>query len=165
VPTTNLIGRADDIDSVTARLANTRLLTLSGVGGCGKTRLALEVARTEVEHYADGVWLIELGPIADPALVAPRVAAVLGARETAEEQISTTLARVVGQRNLLLVLDNCEHLLDACAQLVDVLLGTCPRLRVLATSREPIGIGGEVAWRVPSLALPDAESGCAHLLR
>jgi non-specific serine/threonine protein kinase len=153
-----LIGRSEDFKAVTARLANTRLLTLSGVGGCGKTRLALEVARAEVEHYADGVWLIELGPIADSALVALRVAAVLGVLETADEQITTTLARVVCQRNVLLVLDNCEHLLDACAQLIDVLLGNCPYLRVLATSREPIGIGGEVAWRVPSLKVPDADA-------
>ena len=100
---------------------------------------------------------IELGPLADPALVTPRVATALGVRETAEQPLTSALSNALRQRHMLLVLDNCEHLLDACAQLIDGLLRTCPDVRVLATSREPVGIGGEVAWRVPSLELPDAE--------
>jgi predicted ATPase/DNA-binding XRE family transcriptional regulator len=158
VPMTSLVGREDAIDEVRRRLADTRILTLTGVGGCGKTRLAVEVARSVIEGYADGVWLVELGPLFDSAVVAQRVAAVVRVRETAEQPLVTTLANALRHRNTLLVLDNCEHLLDACSQLVDSLLRACPEVRVLATSREPIGIGGEAVWRVPSLALPEADS-------
>ena len=154
--TTRLIGRETAIRDVAARLADTRLLTLTGVGGCGKTRLALEVARAMIGSYADGVWLVELGPLVDPALVPPRVATALGVREMADRPLIDALANALRDRRLLLVLDNCEHLLDACARLIDGLLKTCSDLKVLATSREPIGIDGEVAWRVPSLPLPDA---------
>ena len=129
-----------------------------GVGGCGKTRLALEVARTVVEHYTDGVWLVELGPLVDPSLVPQRVAVALEVREKAKEPLTTALANALRLRNVLLVMDNCEHLLDACALLVDDLLKACPGLSVLATSREPIGIGGEMAWRVPSRVVPEADS-------
>jgi len=156
--TTRLIGRETAIDEVVGRLADTRLLTLTGVGGCGKTRLALEVGRSLIDDYRDGVWLVELGPVVDPALVAPRVAAVLGIRETAEQSLAGVLASALRDRQILLILDNCEHLLDACAHLIDGLLKACPDLKVLATSREPIGIDGEVAWRVPSLAVPEAAS-------
>ncbi len=156
--TTRLIGRETAIDEVVGRLADTRLLTLTGVGGCGKTRLALEVGRSLIGDYRDGVWLVELGPVVDPALVAPRVAAVLGIRETAEQSLAGVLASALRDRQILLILDNCEHLLDACAHLIDGLLKACPDLKVLATSREPIGIDGEVAWRVPSLAVPEAAS-------
>jgi transcriptional regulator with XRE-family HTH domain len=157
-PTTSLVGREDATVEIRRRLAGTRLLTLTGVGGCGKTRLALEVARTVVEDNSDGVWLVELGPLADPSLVPQRVAIALEVREKAEEPLTTALANALRDRHLLLVLDNCEHLLDACAQLVDDLLKACPGLSVLTTSREPIGIRGEVAWRVPSLAVPDPAS-------
>ncbi len=156
--TTRLIGRETAIDEVVGRLADTRLLTLTGVGGCGKTRLALEVARSLLDDYRDAVWLVELGPVVDPALVAPRVAAVLGIRETAEQSLAGVLASALRDRQILLIVDNCEHLLDACAHLIDGLLKACPDLKVLATSREPIGIDGEVAWRVPSLAVPEAAS-------
>jgi non-specific serine/threonine protein kinase len=141
------------------RLALSRLLTLTGVGGCGKTRLALEVSRAVLQRFTDGVWLVELAPLAVATLVPQTVAAVFNLRETPEQPIATALASSLRGRNLLLVLDNCEHLLDACAQLVDVLLRACPDVRVLATSREPLGINGELAWRVPSLQVPDL----AHL--
>src|SRR6266852_3429118 len=157
-PTTSLVGREGAIHEIRRRLAETRLLTLTGVGGCGKTRLALEVARTVVERYANGVWLVELGPLVDPTLVPQRVAAALDVWEKAEEPLTIALTHVLRQRQLLLVLDNCEHVLDACARLADDLLKACPGLSVLATSREPIGIGGEMAWRVPSLVVPEAES-------
>jgi len=150
-PTTSLVGREGATHEIKRRLAETRLLTLTGVGGCGKTRLALEVARTVVEHYADGVWLVELGPLVDPSLVPQRVAVALEVREKAKEPLTTALANALRLRNVLLVLDNCEHLLDACALLVDDLLKACPGLSVLATSREPIGILGEMA------------GGCRHL--
>ena len=152
---TSFLGREREVAEVRARLAAGRLLTLTGVGGCGKTRLALEVARVVLDQYPDGVWLVELGPTADAALVPHSVAAVVGARETAGQSTVNALASRLRARRLLLVLDNCEHLLDACAQLVDVLLRACPEVRVLATSREALGITGEVAWRVPSLPVPD----------
>lgn len=153
----SFVGREQELAQITVRLAGARLLTLTGVGGCGKTRLALEVARTfiQVQDYPDGVWLVELGPLTDSALVAHEVAAVLGVRQAPQEPLLTALASALARRRLLLVLDNCEHVLDACATLIDGLLKSCPDLTVLATSREPIGIGGEVAWRVPSLAIPD----------
>src|SRR6266851_3899331 len=144
-------------------MSETRLLTLTGVGGCGKTRLALEVGRGMLGSYADGVWLVELGPLVCPAAVAPRVAGALGIREIAEQPLSLTLVNALRHRRMLLVLDNCEHLLDACAALVDALLRACPELRILATSREPIGIVGEVAWRVPSLAVPEATATVEQL--
>jgi non-specific serine/threonine protein kinase len=106
-------------------LGGTRLLTLTGVGGCGKTRLALDVPRAAIDDYADGVWLVELGPLADPVLVGPHVATVLRVRETAEQTLEVALLNGLRQRTTLLVLDNCEHVLDACAQLIDVLLKAC----------------------------------------
>jgi len=160
---TRLIGRDRAVREVAQKMSETRLLTLTGVGGCGKTRLALEVGRGMLGSYADGVWLVELGPLVSPAAVAPRVAGALGIREIAEQPLSLTLVNALRHRRLLLVLDNCEHLLDACAELVDALLRACPELRILATSREPIGIVGEVAWRVPSLAVPEATATVEQL--
>jgi len=130
-------------------------VTLTGVGGCGKTRLALEVSRAVLDQYPDGVWLVELGPLADVALVPHSVAAVLGVRQAAGQTSISALTTRLRERRLLLVLDNCEHLLESCAALIDALLRACPDIRVLATSREPLRISGEIAWRVPSLAVPD----------
>jgi non-specific serine/threonine protein kinase len=153
---TSFVGREQELIEVSAPLSTARLLTLTGVGGCGKTRLALEVARDAVPRYVDGVWLVELGPVPDPMLVPGRVAGVLGVNESPDEPVTTSLIAALASRNMLLVLDNCEHLLQACAVLVDALLRSCPDLHILATSREPLGIAGEVAWRVPSLAVPDS---------
>ena len=139
------------------RLERARLVTLTGVGGCGKTRLALEVARAIAPKYPDGVWLVELGPLSDPALVAQQVGAVLAVRESPGQPLAIALIRALAGRRVLLVLDNCEHLLQACAELLDALLRGCPSCTSLATSREPVGIDGEVAWRVPSLAVPDPQ--------
>ena len=136
----SFIGRDQELAHVIARLEGARLLTLTGVGGCGKTRLALEVARAIVPKYPDGVWLIELGPLSDPALVAQQVGAVLTVRESPDQPLTTALIRALAGRRVLLVLDNCEHLLQACAVLLDTLLRGCPELHVLATSREPVGI-------------------------
>jgi predicted ATPase/class 3 adenylate cyclase len=157
----SFVGRDQELVDVVARLENARLLTLTGVGGCGKTRLALEVGRQVLAGYDGGVWLVELGPLTDPALVAHRVGAVLGVRERPEVPIIRALATALGNRHLLVVLDNCEHLLDACAVLVQSLLSTCPRLQVLATSREPLSTGGEVVRRVPSLPVPDSSAAPA----
>jgi predicted ATPase/DNA-binding XRE family transcriptional regulator len=157
-PVTRLIGRDEAVLEVMRKLDQTRLLTLTGVGGCGKTRLALEVARMLTGSYADGVWLVELAPVTEPRAVGPRVAAVLGIGESAEQPLTAMLASALRHRQMLLLLDNCEHVLDASARLIDALLRGCAGLRVLTTSREPIGIGGEMTWRVPSLTLPDAAS-------
>jgi non-specific serine/threonine protein kinase len=136
-------------------LGETRLLTLTGSGGCGKTRLALAVASELVEGFEDGVWMVELAPLAEPSLVAQAVASTLGVREQPGRSLTETLLDYLASKRVLLVLDNCEHLIEACAELAELLLRSCSELRVLATSREALGIAGEVAWPVPSLSLPD----------
>ncbi|HET8630957.1 MAG TPA: helix-turn-helix domain-containing protein [Thermomicrobiales bacterium] len=154
---TSFIGRERERAEVARRLAGTRLLTLTGVGGVGKTRLALEVARGLADEYPDGVWLVELAALAEPALVPAAVARSVGVREQPGRAPADALAEALGPRRLLLVLDNCEHLLDACAALAARLLRAGPHLRILATSREPLGVPGEVAWPVPPLAVPDED--------
>jgi non-specific serine/threonine protein kinase len=156
VSVTSLIGREQELGEVVRRLMGARLLTLTGIGGCGKTRLALEAAWTVCERYPDGVWLVELAPVADPSLVPHLVATAVGVRAAADQTVTGALTTALRNRHLLLVLDNCEHLLDACARLVDDLVRSCAELQVLATSREALGLTGEVAWRVPSLAIPPA---------
>ena len=136
-------------------LQDTRLLTLTGSGGCGKTRLALAVAREVVGSFEDGVWLVDLAPLADPSLVPQALASTLGAREQPARSLSETLWDYLGSKKVLVVLDNCEHLIETCAELVEALLRSCPELRILATSREALGIAGEISWSVPSLTLPD----------
>jgi predicted ATPase/DNA-binding CsgD family transcriptional regulator/Tfp pilus assembly protein PilF len=133
----------------------TRLLTLTGVGGSGKTRLALEVARDLVETYPDGTWLVQLAPLSEEVLVPKAVAEALKVPERPGEPLPDTLSEVLRDRQLLLILDNCEHLIEAIARLVDLLLDSCPRLRILATSREGLGVEGEIRWVVPSLSVPE----------
>ena len=152
---TSFIGREKEIEAVKSLLARTRLLTLTGSGGCGKTRLGLQVAAEVLENYPQGVWFVELAPLADPALVPQSVAQVLDISEEAGKPLLQTLVAALKERKILLVLDNCEHVLDVCAQLVDTLIRACPDVRVLASSREGLGIGGETIYRVPSLSLPD----------
>ena len=155
---TSFIGRERALAEVTRLLDTTRLLTLTGPGGTGKTRLALQVAAGLLDHYPRGVWLVELAPLADPAGVPAAVAAAVGVREEAGQPLLATLVAALRERWLLLVLDNCEHLLDAGATLVEALLRGCPHMTLLATSREVLGISGETVWRVPSLVLPDGPS-------
>ena len=138
-------------------LSATRLLTLTGVGGSGKTRLALEVARDLLEAYPDGVWLVELAPLSEEVLVPKAVAEALEVPERSAGPLADTLAEVLRNRELLLVLDNCEHLLEASARLVDKLLDSCPRLSILATSREALRVEGEVRWPVPPLSVPERQ--------
>jgi predicted ATPase len=151
---TSFIGREREMGEVKEFLATTRLLTLTGSGGCGKTRLALQVAADLLEAYADGVWLVELAALADPTLVPQTVASALGVREQPVRPLTETLVDYLQPKVLLLILDNCEHLLTASAQLANALLRSCPRLRMLASSRQGLGIAGERTYRVPSLSLP-----------
>lgn len=151
---TSFIGREREIPQVKGFLSTTRLLTLTGAGGAGKSRLAFQVAAEALEEFADGVWVAELASIADPALVPQAVVSILGVSEQPGRPLTDTLAGYLRHRSLLLVLDNCEHLGAACAQLVNALLHECPTLRILATSRVPLSVSGEMLWRVPSLSLP-----------
>ena len=192
----SFIGREREIGEIKHLLSRTRLLTLTGAGGCGKTRLALRVASDLVNEGTgnrgqgnraspslpqtwvregrgergpaptqssvlspesfEGVWLVQFAPLTDSALVPRAVAAALGVRGGPGRPLLATLAAALAPRRLLLVLDNCEHLIGACARLAETLLRACPHLRILATSREPLRIPGEVTWRVPSLTLPDS---------
>ncbi len=155
-PPTTLIGRTREVAAITALLGTSRLLTLTGSGGCGKTRLALAVASSVLETgtHAGGCWLVELASLTDHALVPQTVAAALGVREEPQRPLVATLADALRTAATLLVLDNCEHLGAACAALVRTLLDTCPLLQVLATSRERLHLPGEAVLRVSSLAFP-----------
>ena len=152
---TSFVGREALLSQVKARLGTVRLLTLTGSGGGGKTRLALQAAADLLEHYPDGVWLVEMAALSDPALVAQTVAAVLGVREQPGRTVTESLAEYLKPRTLLLILDTCEHLVEGCAPLADALLRTCPSLRILATSRAPLGVAGENIEAIPPLSLPD----------
>ncbi len=161
LPTGNLpgalssfIGRQREMAEVERLLADYRLLTLTGAGGCGKTRLALQVAGALQDSYPDGVWLVEFAPLADGDLVPQALAAVLGVREQPGQPLSGSLIEYLQRRELLLLFDNCEHLIGDCARLAAGLLAACPGVCLLATSREPLGVHGEGVWVVPPLSLP-----------
>ena len=149
------IGREREVAEIGRLVSDRRLLTLRGPGGCGKTRLALAVAQELVEEFEDGVWWVELAPISEPELVPRTVASVLGLREKPDLPFTEALVAFLRSRNLLLILDNCEHLIEACASLVDTLLNSCGHLRVMATSREDLRVAGESSWMVPSLTVPE----------
>jgi predicted ATPase/class 3 adenylate cyclase/DNA-binding NarL/FixJ family response regulator len=152
---TSFVGRRAQIGDVQRLIAENRLVTLTGAGGAGKTRLAVEVADRTADQFSGGVWYVDLAPITDRGLVPLAVARALGLADQPGRSTTDTVLRFVSDRDVLVVLDNCEHLLDACAALIVALLGACPGLRFLATSREPIAVAGEVTWRVPSLSLND----------
>ncbi|MBI5305692.1 MAG: tetratricopeptide repeat protein [Chloroflexi bacterium] len=166
IPLTRFIGREKEIAEVKRLLdpsgfrasdpkgLGTRLLTLTGAGGAGKTRLALQVADDLLAAFPDGVWLIELASLADPALVPHSVASIFDLRQAGQVTAIDLLKNFLHAKNGLLVLDNCEHVIHACAQLVETLLTSCPDLKILATSREGLNIAGEITFRVPPLALP-----------
>jgi predicted ATPase/DNA-binding CsgD family transcriptional regulator len=154
----SFVGREREIDELRTLLADgARLLTLTGPGGTGKTRLALEVATRIVGHFEDGVWWVELAPISDPNLVPQAVARVLNVHESPGRPVTEAIVEDLRELEVLLVLDNCEHLVGACADLVGVLLRSCPHLGILATSREVLGIAGERNFPVSPLSLPDPE--------
>jgi non-specific serine/threonine protein kinase len=146
---------------VRALLGESRLVTLTGMGGAGKTRLALEAAAELADGPGDGAWFADLAPLSDPDLVAVTVADVLGVRLEPGRAGPEALASAVGDQSLLVVLDNCEHVIGSCAKLADVLLHDCPNLALLATSREPLGIAGEHVYRVPSLGVPAEDADAA----
>jgi predicted ATPase/DNA-binding SARP family transcriptional activator/DNA-binding CsgD family transcriptional regulator/Flp pilus assembly protein TadD len=152
----SFVGREHEAREVRRLLAMTRLMTLTGVGGSGKTRLALKVASDLAGAYPDGAWQVELAPLSETELVPQAVASALGVPEQPGRPLLQTLGDALRPRKMLLVVDNCEHLVDACARLVNALLDACPKLRILATSREPLGVPGEVLWTVPPLSLPNA---------
>ena len=151
---TSFVGRARALDEVAGLLGESRLVTVTGPGGVGKTRLAGEVAARAASRFADGAWLVELAGVTDPARVPSAVAGVLGVRERPGVPMSDSLAAVLARQQMLLVLDSCEHVVAAVAQLCGALLPAADDMRVLATSREPVGVSGEARYRLPPLALP-----------
>jgi predicted ATPase/class 3 adenylate cyclase/DNA-binding CsgD family transcriptional regulator len=156
VQLTSFVGREAEIDDVRRLLADNRLVTLTGAGGAGKTRLAVEIAARIASAFGDGVWYVDLAPVTHSVVVPVTVSRALGLPDQQGRSTMDTLLRFVRDRQLLVVIDNCEHVLDATAELVMALLGGAPGLTVLATSREPIGVTGEATWRVPSLSVADA---------
>lgn len=152
---TTFVGRAREMAEVKRLLETTRLLTLTGTGGTGKTRLSLQVAADVLERFPHGVWLVEFATVSDPLLVPESIANAVDVREEAGRPPLDTLADALRTRRLLLVLDNCEHLISACAQIASALLRRCPELIILASSREPLSIDGETIWPVPPLTVPE----------
>ena len=154
IPFTSFIGREREIEEVKLLLSSTRLLTLTGVGGIGKTRLAIQAAHELLRSFRDGVWWVELAPLTDEALVPQAVAQVLGVREAPDASLIASLKNYLREKQALLILDNCEHLMVMCAQLVNDLLSQCANLRIMVTSREVLSIMGEATFQVPALTSP-----------
>lgn len=150
----SFVGRDDELDDLDKLLAMPGLVTIVGPGGVGKTRLAVETGRRLLHRYRDGVWFVELAPVGDPALVPNAAAAVVGVREESGRTMTDALASALATREALVVLDNCEHVIDAAATLADAILAASETVTVLATSREPLRVEGEVVWRAPSLPVP-----------
>jgi predicted ATPase/class 3 adenylate cyclase/DNA-binding CsgD family transcriptional regulator len=155
VQLSSFIGRQAEMNGIREALADNRLVTLTGAGGAGKTRLAIQVAAEIATEFADGVWYVDLAPITDPVVVPVTAARTLGLPDQPGKQTMDVLLRFIKDRRMLILLDNCEHLLDASAELIACLLGGSPALTLLTTSREPIGVAGEMSWRVSSLSLDD----------
>ena len=155
---TSFVGRQGEMEEVARLLGTARLVTLLGSGGCGKTRLAIQVARNILESHPHGVWMVELASLSDPSLVPQSVAVALGLREESGRPVVEMIAEHLSSRSVLLVLDNCEHVTQPCASLAQTLLAAAPGLRILATSRQALGVAGETLWRIPSLSVPDPAS-------
>ena len=154
---TSFIGREKEMSQVARAIRDHRLVTLTGPGGAGKTRLSLQIAADLIEQFTDGVWFVELAPISDPELLPKAILSAFGVVEQPGRAILGQLTDYVREKQLLLVLDNCEHIIEACAKLADTLLNEGHALKILATSREPLGVKGEASWYIPSLSLPDQE--------
>jgi non-specific serine/threonine protein kinase len=151
---TSFIGRGMELNQLQELLTTTRLVTLVGIGGIGKTRLALQLAARAVDQFKHGVWLVDLAPLSDPIFVAQQIRMALGPSDSSGRSSRDALIDYLRDKQLLLVLDNCEHLIQECAQLAEQLLSACADLRIIATSRARLGLTGELAWRVPSLSTP-----------
>lgn len=162
---TPFIGRERQMREVAELLREARLLTLTGPGGTGKSRLALEIAANRLDDYPDGAWLVELAPLADPALLVSAIGGALHVTEQPDRSMDAALTDYLRHKRLLLVLDNCEHMIDACARQADEMLHAAPGLTLLTTSREALGVAGETAYRVPSLGLPEAGTPDLDALR
>jgi len=153
---TSFIGREKEMAEVKRLLATTHLLTLTGSGGTGKTRLSLQLAADLLDQFPDGVWLVELATLEEPCQVAEAIAAALQVHEEPGQQLLVTLTNFLRNKKLMLILDNCEHLISECARIAETLLRACPGLQILCSSREPLGIAGERTWPVPSLSIPES---------
>ena len=158
IPISSFVGRAREISTIKQLVSKARLITLTGAGGSGKTRLAIHAATDMIDSFKDGVWWVELAPLTDASLVPSAVAKALGINAQTEGPLIETLAHFLQTKKTLLIFDNCEHLIDACAQLTEHLLNGCPDLKILCTSREALGLTGESVWRVPTLSLPDMKT-------
>jgi len=152
---TTFVGRRKELAEIEERLKESRLLMLAGPGGCGKTRLALEVASRIRNRFPDGAWTVELASVAEPDLVPHAIAAALGVQDQPGQPLMSLISKFLRSKDALIVLDNCEHLLEPAAEMSETILRNCPQIRILATSREPMNLAGEVTWRVPGMALPD----------
>ncbi len=162
---TSFIGREREIKEAEEMLKRARLLTLLGIGGLGKTRLSLQIAGEVLDSYRDGAWLVDLAPVRDPSIMASEAAKVLGVREEPGRLLIETLCAHVKPRNLLLILDNCEHLIKPSAELVYAILGAAPEIRIIATSREALRVPGEQTYAVPPLPVPNRSDGIEALSR
>jgi predicted ATPase/class 3 adenylate cyclase len=156
---TSFIGREREIEEAKKLLTRTRILTFTGPGGTGKTRLSLQVAADQIVNFKDGAWLVELAPLADPTYIISTIASIFKLREAQGTTLHDVLLDYLRGKQLLLILDNCEHLVESCAKLSDQFLHTCPNLKIIASSREALGIDGETVYRVPSLSLPSTQGG------
>ncbi|MGB7875056.1 MAG: BTAD domain-containing putative transcriptional regulator, partial [Anaerolineales bacterium] len=158
IPISSFVGRNRELAKIKQLLLNERLVTLTGAGGSGKTRLAVHAATDLIDSCKDGVWWVELAPLSDATLVPSAVAKAFGIDTRSDQPLTEILAGFLYQKQILLVIDNCEHLIEACAQLAEYLLLTCAELKILATSREALGLAGETVWQVPTMSLPDVQS-------
>ena len=152
---TSFVGRQKEITTITDLIDQNRLIMLTGVGGIGKTNLCLEVGRLIFKTFPDGVWLVELAPITDPALVPQTAAHTLGVRVTSDRPVFEVLLEFLSKKSCLLILDNCEHVIDSAAHFVETVLQACPHIKILASSREALAVPGEIPYRVPPLSIPN----------
>lgn len=158
LPLSSLIGRKREVLEIKRLLKRKLLVTLTGAGGVGKTRLAIQVATELLGKFKHGTWLIKLAPLTEPSLVPQTIASILNLHELPNRSIMEALVEYLSVRQLLLVLDNCEHLISTCTEIADLLLKRCSGLRILATSREVLGITGKVDWAVPPLSFPSSQT-------
>ncbi len=161
-PISSFIGRERELTEIVKLLRGSRLLTVTGVGGIGKTRIAMVVARELLDSFKDGIWWVELAALRDPALVIYALAKVLGVAEIPTQRLEETLVHFLRPKQLLVVIDNCEHLIESCARGAEKILTACENVKIMATSREPLGIVGEKIYRMPPLTLPDAQASFAN---